>query len=383
MSRNRYAILSCLRFGKFSDLELLHNPWLPVQCFIDAFNTNRTKVVSPGTFILLDEIMSSWLGLEAEYSLNGIPHKTKIKRKPKVELKALIDCKSSIMMCLELCEGALRQCSKLYEQEYGSGTAVTLRMSAPWHGKAHIVIADSAFSSVATAVALKQHGTYFIGIVKTAHKMNPKQFMGTHDFSKRGDHVALSANVQGHQLFAVGWLDGKRKDLVSTCGTTLPSTPATRTRQEVVVSADKGVSTCPYLRTTPRCNIVAFYFDNFHFIDVHDHMRQGILKLEQHWLTRNWVYRVLSTLFGVIVTDCYYASRYIHPAEMSGVDFREYVDRLAYQLINSDIYGVRTSAYSNEQELVHARNGQAIHTLYTLPAYGTFYTKMGLVDFIL
>ena len=26
---------------------------------------------------------------------------------------------------------------------------------------------------------------------------------------------------------------------------------------------------------------------------------------------------------------------------MSGVDFREYVDRLAYQLINSDIYGVR------------------------------------------
>eukprot|EP00731_Ephydatia_muelleri_P031198 Em0022g712a len=149
----------------------------------------------------------------------------------------------------------------------------------------------------------------------------------------RGDHVALSANVQGHQLFAVGWLDGKRKDLVSTCGTTLPSTPATRTRQEVVVSADKGVSTRPYLRTTPRCNIVDSYFDNFHFIDVHDHMRQGILKLEQHWLTRNWVYRVLSTLFGVIVTDCYYASRYIHPAEMSGVDFREYVDRLTYQLI--------------------------------------------------
>ena len=41
-------------------------------------------------------------------------------------------------------------------------------------------------------------------------------------------------------------------------------------------SADKGVSTRPYLRTTPRCNIVASYFDNFHFIDVHDHMRQGI-----------------------------------------------------------------------------------------------------------
>lgn len=76
--------------------------------------------------------------------------------------------------------------------------------------------------------------------------------MGTHKFSKRGDHVSLSANVQGHQLFAVGWLDGKRKDLVSTCGTTLPSTPATRTHQEVMVSPDKGVGTRPYLRTTPQ-----------------------------------------------------------------------------------------------------------------------------------
>ena len=151
--------------------------------------------------------------------------------------------------------------------------------------------------------------------------------MGTHDFSKRGDNATLSANVRGHQLFAVGWLDGKRKDLVSTCGTTFPSTSATHICREVVVSADKGVSTRPYLRTTPRCNIVASYFDNFHFIDVHDHMRQGILKLEQHWLTRNWVYRVLSTLFGVIVTDCYtmHPDTFIHAAEMTAVDFREYV----------------------------------------------------------
>ena len=133
MSRNRYdVILSCLQFGKFSDLELLHNPWLPMQCFIDAFNTNRTKVVTPGTFILLDEIRSSWLGLEADYYLNGIQHKTKIKQKAKgvgVVLEARIDYKSLIVMRLELCE-----------QEYGSGTAVTLRMSAPWHGKAHIVV---------------------------------------------------------------------------------------------------------------------------------------------------------------------------------------------------------------------------------------------------
>ena len=75
-------------------------------------------------------------------------------------------------------------------------------------------------------------------------------------------------------------------------------------------------------------------------------------------------------LFGVIVTDCYYASRYIHSAEMSGVKFREYVNSLAFQLINSDSYGSRsTSALSDE----NAPHGQAIHilkSLYTLPTYG-------------
>ena len=94
-----------------------------------------------------------------------------IKGRPKgvgVELKTLIDLDSSIILCLELCRGALRQTSKEYEKH---GTAVMLRMTAPWHGKAHTVIADSAFSSVKSAVALKQSSTYsyFIGIVKTAH----------------------------------------------------------------------------------------------------------------------------------------------------------------------------------------------------------------------
>eukprot|EP00731_Ephydatia_muelleri_P024545 Em0016g816a len=134
-------------------------------CLPAAFGTrfgmsrNRTKVVSPGTFILLDEIMSSWLGLEADYSLNGIPHKTKIKRKPK-------------------------------------------------------------------GVGVRAKGTYRLQCIQFCSHSSSLE-------TARGDHVALSANVQGHQLFAVGWLDGKRKDLVSTCGITLPSTPATRTRQEM------------------------------------------------------------------------------------------------------------------------------------------------------
>lgn len=204
MSRNRYdEIQSCLQSGAFSDEQLLENPWLPVQCFIDGFNATCVKYVNPGTYLLIDEIMSPWLGLDANYAMNGVPHRTKIKRKPKgtgVELKAVCDYMSSIMMQLEIYEGALHQSQKKYEDQYGSGTAVTLRMTSPWHGKAHIVVADSAFSCVATAVALKQNGTYFVGIVKTASKMYPKQFMQSHHFEERGAHIARSATVQCNKV---------------------------------------------------------------------------------------------------------------------------------------------------------------------------------------
>ena len=222
-------------------------------------------------------------------------------------------------------------------------------MSAPWHGKAHFVIADSAFSSVDTAVALKQHGTYFIGIVKTAHKTYPKQFMGTHhDFSRRGDHVELCANVQGPSyLLLDGWMARGKTwcSLVAQHFQVLLQ--HAHTRRWWLQPMKGSVLILIYAQHLAATLLPPAYFDNFHCIDVHDHMHQSILKLEQHWLTQNRVYRVLSTLFGVIVTDCYYASIYIHPAEMSGVDFHEYVDRLAYQSINSAIYAVRASDFSN------------------------------------
>ena len=37
-----------------------------------------------------------------------------------------------------------------------AGTAHTLRVSEPWHGTGRILVADSAFSSVTTAVECKK-----------------------------------------------------------------------------------------------------------------------------------------------------------------------------------------------------------------------------------
>jgi hypothetical protein len=158
-------------------------------------------------------------------------------------------------------------------------------------------------------------------------------FFQKHEFEGRGDHVAVSAKVKGVPVFAVSWLDGTRKDIVSTCGTTLPGPALVRTRKKIYVDPIHGVYQENVEKSTPRCSLVARYFDNFHLIDVHDHMRQGVLGLEMHWRTLNWTHRIFGTLIGIIVTDTFYLHRAMFEEEMKSVSLLDFVDKLAFQLI--------------------------------------------------
>jgi len=56
-------------------------------------------------------------GVDGKYHLHGMPHVTKIVRKPKgvgLELKALADCESGIMLRLEIQKGKAAMASKEY-----------------------------------------------------------------------------------------------------------------------------------------------------------------------------------------------------------------------------------------------------------------------------
>ena len=54
------------------------------------------------------------------------------------------------------------------------------------------------------------------------------------------------------------------------------------------------------------------FFEFFSVIDVHDHLRQGSLRMKEAWKTKNWVHRLFATLFGIILTDCYFAYNLYH-----------------------------------------------------------------------
>ena len=131
---------------------------------------------------MVDEIMSSWRGAEGKYSAEGLPHVTKIARKPEgvgAEMKAVADGESNIMLRLDIMEGKERQAQKPFADIGSEGTAITLRLCSPYFGSGRVIHADSAFSSVRTCLKLREHGLHFMGCVKTASRKFPKRYLAS------------------------------------------------------------------------------------------------------------------------------------------------------------------------------------------------------------
>ncbi len=148
---------------------------------IQEFNLYRVRVVVPGHQLVIDEMISPYEGMESIYSMEGMPGKVCIQRKPKgigIELKALADGLSNIILQIEIQEGKEYMKDKQYMKQYGAGTSQCLRLTKPYCNSLRIVIGDAAFGSVKTLLALKDiNQLYFIGCVKMAHREFPKKYL--------------------------------------------------------------------------------------------------------------------------------------------------------------------------------------------------------------
>ncbi|KAF4147522.1 Transposase IS4 [Phytophthora infestans] len=112
----------------YDNADIADVPWCPIRPIVDSFNSRRLLVVSSGRLLCIDMSMNAW---KRKYCHDGVPHKTKIFRKLeglKVELKALADGDTGIMLMLELMEGATRQRAKPYNAEYGEETAIYIEI---------------------------------------------------------------------------------------------------------------------------------------------------------------------------------------------------------------------------------------------------------------
>lgn len=188
--------------GKWSSTE---DRWRPVRWLYESFNRNMARVFVPGYSMCADESTCRWTGFEGWHP-DGCPHVTKIPRKPEplsVEIRDLCDSISEIFLFLEIQEGKDDMAKKEFcGKGVSAGTAFMLRATKSWHGTGRVVLGDSAFASVATAVALRKVGIFFLGLVKTATMYFPKLALNQLPLLHRGDTGTLTAVKDGVELIA-------------------------------------------------------------------------------------------------------------------------------------------------------------------------------------
>ena len=292
-----------------------------VQPLIDAFNQAREDGFTASWKLCADESMSEWRGRDHRHKAGGCPHVTKIIRKPKgvgMEIKNLCDVDSGIMLRIEVVGPKEEMNDREYTRALGAGTALLLRLTKDFRGSGRIVVADSAFASVKTAVELKSRGLNFIGLVKTASRKFPKKWLQEVDLEERGDHYVLTATESDVNLRAVTWNEGKkdkktgkiiRKSFISTCGTTLEAPPHEKKRW----NNNSDGTTTYYTKKIKQPQIVHSYFQGAQQIDVHNHYRQGWLQLESRD-TNRWDWRFFQTFVGICEVDAFLAYKRFWPA---------------------------------------------------------------------
>ena len=268
-----------------------------------------------------------------------MPHVSFLPRKPEpvgAEFKCIADGVSRVMLALEIQEGKDAMKLKQHHDDLGATAACNVRLcsTAGFSGSGRVLCGDSWFASATSAVALKKKlGMFFVGNVKTAHRKFPKTVLQSEckDVT-RGDSVVKEAVIDGVKVFGVGWKCGKHSTvmtIVSTCGTNLPGSDSTCAQQD-----RWGNNTSV---TFPRPDVVELYQTAAPAVDLHNRIRQGTIALEKRWVTQRWDLRIVTTIFGIVLTDSYLAMQSSVPSTFKDMGVLDFVDVFTKELLDRGI----------------------------------------------
>ena len=248
------------------------------------------------------------------------------------EFKNLADGVIGVMMRLEIQEKKADMADKDWSA-LPAGTAWLLRLCEPYFGSHRIIRADSAFTSTTAAVELGKRGLFLQGIVKGATKEYPAKYLDTFQYEK-GDHHVVTSPIDGIPMLALGWQDRTLKKFLAMCGTMVEGHPRKKKRYHV---SEDGKSSEAFFRTVKRPKLVEEYFDSAGKIDIHNHLRQGSLALEEAWGTKKWHDRIFSTILGMVEADTFL----VH-ADGHSISHRQFTEKLALALIHNN-FGISIS----------------------------------------
>ena len=322
-----------------------------IQPLIDAFNECRERVISPGSKLCADESMTKWRAVITLVLGVPVPCILKMKAKPVpvgMMTKNLACAASGVMLRLEMVTRPAESALKEFNDRVPAGTGFLLRLSRPFWGTGRHIVADAGFASTTAAAELAQKGLHFTGVVKGAHKYFPKKYLQQQEYTNRGDHHSCTTERAGIPIRALAWNEGKPdrhgrikpKCFVSTCGTTLPGTPHLKTRyQRYTVNDDYCAAQRSQVMRTyhvpiPRPELASSYYDGCQAIDVHNHLAQTTLGLEDR-KTKRYSFRYFQTFVRFVITDAFLAYKYF--GRNPDAKFEAFRDALCDSLINNTI----------------------------------------------
>ena len=339
-------------------IEGQNDPFRFIRRFVDEWNVTMQHCICPGKFLVVDESMGQWLG-------KGMPGLMYVARKPTPNGReghtTTADAETGCIIFYEVYEGKILMAEKEHVHELGAGTAIALRLTAPWAHSGRIVILDSGFASLKAAKALAEVGLYMIGNVKTAHSGFPKQWLNS-QVSQRGDRACAThfITVHGRQMEVLAAIDKDKQpmSLIGTAGTTNMGTTLVRHFTVRHSNGEWQARTA----TLEQWHIHELYRANFNAIDKHNSKRQGATSFEDTWKTHSWWVRDYQVLFGMSEVNAFLLWNKFKPSyAMSMTHFRL---QLCHQMMTNQ--WIQKEREASSRTVIPCEEEEDDHTVHEL-----------------
>ena len=329
------------------------DPWWKFCSAVDKYNENRKNTIKPSLLKVFDESMSAFRPRTS--SFGNLPHLSCIDRKPEplgTELKVTNTTRIGVGLYLEIQKGRDAMADAEFVSDMKKTAACCCRMAKgtvsstteeQQDGKFDTYLGDSWFASVDSAVELKSRfNANFIGVIKTNHSRYPKKWLEeTMSEWPPGSHLVLEATHRGVVVYACGYKYNKRKVCCFIFSKGSGHTQPGRCYEAKWKDEFGNTMT----RDIPRPQVISKYFSNSNIIDIFNQARQFDLRLEKHWVTEDGFFRLVTTLFGIVLTDCWKGYSYHLPMNHrhKGIEIEEFARLLTRDLLHNTYPNDRAS----------------------------------------
>ncbi|KAL7462969.1 hypothetical protein ACHAXS_003342 [Conticribra weissflogii] len=326
MARHQYEVLwESIQFSRQAEyhdcVATTNSQWrcqLADNC-VNNYNTDRELSFSPSKVICIDESFTCWYGQGKNGINTRLPMYVAIDHKPEngCEIQDSCDGVAQIMLRLRLVKDEADERRYLdalavggeqgHGENVGHGTKVALDVVKPWldwQGPPRIVCGDSYFASVATCKEFATCNIGFIGIVKTATKEYPMDYLKQAEVERRGGmHALVSKDGDGvAELVSLMWVDRERRFFIGNMEGTEQTEPIYRKRWRQIDETMEEDAELVHLEI-PQPMMVKTYYNVCGKIDQHNRKRQTDVELEKYLCTNDWSKRINLSLLSMIIVD--------------------------------------------------------------------------------